>query len=119
MIFYKGVLVTDLEVKDYIPGTVTINIWEAQKWVDQIQTNKHNGKSRHSRKGIACIIEINFPEDKLLLGNEFQRSGVSEHSRISCWTSNLKTKAQINTAVNFKILSSDETEERLFPILKR
>ena len=49
MIFYKGVVVTDLEVKDYIPGTVTINIWEAQKWVDQIQTNKHNGKSRHSR----------------------------------------------------------------------
>ena len=119
MIFYKGVLVTDLEVKDYIPGTVTVDIWEAQKWVDQIQTKKHNGKSRHSRKGVACIIEINFPEDKLLLSTEFQRSGVSEHSRISCWTSNLRTKAQINTAVNFKILSSDETVERLFPILKR
>ncbi len=119
MIFYKGVLVTDLEVKDYIPGTVTVDIWEAQKWVDQIQTKKHNGKSRHSRKGVACIIEINVPEDKLLLSTEFQRSGVSEHSRISCWTSNLRTKAQINTAVNFKILSSDETVERLFPILKR
>ena len=119
MIFYKGVLVTDLEVKDYIPGTVTINIWEAQKWVDQIQTNKHNGRSRHSRKGIACIIEINFPEDKLLPGSEFQKSGVAEHNRISCWTSNLKTKAQINTALNFKVLSSDEIEERLFPILKR
>ena len=119
MIFYKGVLVTDLEVKDYIPGTVTIDIWEAQKWADQIQTKKHNGKSKHSRKGISCIIEINFPEDGLLLSNEFQRSGVTEHNRYSCWTSNLKTKAQINTVVNFKVLSSDEIEERLFPILKR
>ena len=117
--FYKGVLLTDLEVSQYIPGTVTKDIWEAQKWVEQIQTKKHNGKSRHSRKGQACIIEIDFPENELHSCVEFQRAGVTEHARISCWTSNLKTKAQINTPVSFKVLSSNEIEEKLFPILKR
>ena len=119
MIFYKGVLVTDLEVKEYVPGTVTIDIWEAQKWVEQIQTKKHNGKSRHSRKGKACIIEISFSETELASEIEFQKAGVTEHARNSCWTSGLKTKAQINTSVNYKVLSDTEIEERLFPILKR
>jgi len=54
---------------------------------------------RHIKRQKACIIEFEFDEAQLLSGHEFQRAGVCEHQRRSCWTSTLKEKAQINEVI--------------------
>lgn len=102
--FYKGVLASDLK-STYIPGTVTKNRKEAELWFERIVSKKRHGPSRHIRHGEACIIEFEFDETMLLNHSNFQESGISEHSRVNCWTSTAKVKAQINIPIDYVILN--------------
>jgi hypothetical protein len=114
MKFYKGVLVTDL-VSDYVPGSVTRRFNEALMWKERIESKKSKGAARHSRKGKACVIEIDFDESLLLSHEEFQRTGVSEHKRQNCWMSADHQKAQINTPVSYHILTTNEINNLVTP----
>lgn len=105
-VFYKGCLISDLK-PDYIPGTVTKDFKEALKWKERIESSKSKGVARNVRHGKAIIIEINF-DGEILSHGEFQKAGVSEHSRNNCWTSQHKTKAQINEVVNYRVLTNEE-----------
>lgn len=105
--FYKGVLCTDLR-DTYVPGTVTTSFKEAMQWHERISSNKLKGAARHVRHGKASIISIDYDETTLQQCDEFQKAGVQEHSRVNCWTSLAKTKAQINTPVQYRVLSDDE-----------
>ncbi len=113
MIFYKGVLEKDLNTSRYVPGTVTTNMSEALMWKERIEGKPKKGASLHVRHGKSVVIEINYDGD-LLSCEEFQRSGVKEHSRLNCWLSAAKDKAQINTPVSFKVLTLLEIEAKLF-----
>lgn len=113
-IFFKGVLKKDL-CQNYVPGTVTLDFNEALMWKQRIESNKTKGAAKHVRHGQAVIIKIEFKTEDLLDCTEFQRSGVSEHNRNSCWLSAAKTKAQINTSVNFVILTDDEINQLYKP----
>ena len=105
--FYKGVLCTDLR-DSYVPGTVTTSFKEAMQWCERISSNKSKGAARHVKHGRACIISIEHDESTLQQCDEFQKAGVQEHSRVNCWTSLAKTKAQINTPVKYRVLSDDD-----------
>lgn len=111
MIFYKGVLISDLG-NDYIPGTVTTVFKEALMWQERIMSKKHKGASKHIRHGQSTIIEIEFDETKLLSENHFQEKGIHEHNRISCWLAKDKQKAQINEIVSYRILSDLEINNK-------
>lgn len=106
MKFYKGVLESDLK-HNYIPGTVTTVFNEALMWKERIESSKNKGAARNVRHGKAVVIEIEFGGE-ILSHEEFQRSGVSEHTRSNCWTSQHKTKAQINSVVQYRILTTEE-----------
>lgn len=106
MLFYKGVLQSDLK-HNYVPGTVTTNFNEALMWKERIESSKSKGAARNVRHGKAIIIEINF-DGEILSHDEFQKAGVSEHNRNNCWTSQHKTKAQINEVVNYRVLTNEE-----------
>ena len=109
MIFYKGVLCSFLDGK-FIPGTVTINISEALVWAERIGGKKTKGACRHIKHGKSCIIQLEFDESLLLTAQEFQRAGVKEHNRLNCWTSEAKTKAQINNRVKYSVLTSEQVQ---------
>ena len=79
----------------------------ALEWMERIQSNKNKGAAKHVRHGKFCIIEIQY-NGELLDCIEFQKSGVTEHSRTNCWLSAAKNKAQINTVVKYRILSDSE-----------
>ena len=115
MIFYKGVLKSDLHIVNYVPGTVTKNFNEALMWKERIESNKSKGAAKHVRHGKAVIIEIMFDETILLDHNEFQRQGVKEHQRNNCWLSSAKDKAQINTNIDFRILTDEEINKLYKP----
>jgi hypothetical protein len=111
--FYKGVLKTDLK-DSYIPGTVAKDFMTALQWQERIQSNKkRSGAARHLTHGESCIIEIQF-DDILLSHEEFQRAGVEEHQRLSCWTSAVQDKAQLNTPCKFRILTNDEIDKLIW-----
>ena len=104
MIFYKAVNKNDLK-KDYIPGTCTADPKVAMDWFNRYSSKRKNDKkNRHIKKGEAVIIMFEFNENELMSHEEFQRSGVKEHSRKNCWTSTLKNKAQINTVVEYEVI---------------
>lgn len=113
MKFYKGVLATDL-MPGYVPGTVTAVFSEALMWKERICGKKTKGASRHVRHGKAVIVEITY-DGELLDSSHFQKEGVSEHDRLNCWTSAAKTKAQINTPCEYRILTDGEVN-RLFKL---
>lgn len=99
MIFYKAILEKNLNNEAIIPGTVTTDFDEAMLWYNRYNSKKNNGITRHLEKGKAVIIELYFDETELKSAFEFQRAGVHEHQRMNCWTSIMKTKAQINTPI--------------------
>lgn len=103
MKFFKGVLKLDLKTV-YIPGTVTTNRREAEIWQERIMSRKRRGACKHIRHGDAVLIEFDFPEQDILDSSYFQMAGVHEHSRKNCWTSLGKVKAQINDAVDYRIV---------------
>lgn len=109
VIFYKGVLLSDL-TDNYIPGTVTKDFKEALMWKERIDSKKSKGAAKHIRHGKSVVIRFEYDElnDPLLSCEEFQRQGVSEHSRNSCWLSVAKVKAQINKPVSYEILSDEQ-----------
>jgi hypothetical protein len=109
--FYKGVKLSDL-VKDYVPGTVTTSIAEALTWKERLESNKTKGVHREMRKGPSAVIQIEVTGE-IHDHSEFQKEGVAEHSRVNCWTSVAKTKAQINSVVSWRILTLDEIERLL------
>lgn len=110
MKFYKGVLESQLSAR-YIPGTVTVSFKEALMWKERIESNKRKGAARNVLHGISKIIEIEYDEKDLLSCDEFQRAGVSEHKRKNCWLNSVKDKAQINTCVNYRILTDEEIDK--------
>ena len=111
--FYKGVLEADLR-DDYIPGTVTTDFMTALQWQERIQSNKRrDGVARHLRRGKAVIIEIQF-DGHLLTHDEFQRAGVTEHQRQSCWTSISRDKAQLNQPCQYRVLEANEIDKLLW-----
>lgn len=109
MKFYKGVLVTDLK-PGYIPGTVTTVFNEALMWKERISGKKVKGASKHVRHGQSVIVEITYVGD-LLDHTYFQKEGLTEHNRPNCWTSVGKTKAQINTPCQYRVLSDNEVNQ--------
>jgi len=113
MKFYKGVLVTDLK-PGYVPGTVTAVFNEALMWKERISGNKAKGASKHVRHGKSVIVEIEY-SGQILDHSHFQQEGVTEHSRSNCWTSAAKTKAQINTPCNYRILNDSEINQLFKP----
>ena len=106
MRFYKACYKEDLKT-NYIPGTVTTDIQEALKWY-RIYSSKKKNKFDIYRNGQPVIIYFDFCENLLFSGKEFQRKGVKEHVRKNCWTSSLKTKAQINEPVKVFIMSENQ-----------
>lgn len=109
--FYKGVLIADLR-DNYIPGTVTTDFMLALEWKERIQSHKRrDGVVRHSRPGESCVIEIHFDETQLLTHGEFQRAGIKEHARLSCWTSAIKDKAQLNVSCQYRVLNDQELDK--------
>lgn len=112
MKFYKGVLRASFDSGSQlrIPGTVTTSISEALMWKERIQSNKKKGIHKNIHHGEAIIVEIIY-DGELAGFEEFQRSGVTEHSRGNCWTSAAKTKAQINTACAYRTLTLPEIEQ--------
>lgn len=113
MIFFKGVLEADLK-PGYIPGTVAVSFKEAYTWYERLMSAKRHGASRHIRHGKAKLIMIEFDESKLKGPECFQQAGVSEHSKECCWTSTLKTKAQLNTSCAYKVIEDNEIDSYLF-----
>jgi hypothetical protein len=106
-IFYKGVLRSLLN-DNFRPGTVTKDFKEALRWAERIKGSVKKGPSRHISHGKSCVIEIIFDERKLHHHDEFQKSGVSEHDRKNCWTSIAHVKAQINSKVEYRVLTDEE-----------
>jgi len=108
MTFYKAINKKDFRVP-MIPGTVTNNLDEAILWYRRYSSRKKNvrGAARHIKRGESIIIKFEFDESTLLGPEEFQRNGISEHERKSCWTSIMKQKAQINEHVNPIIFKGD------------
>ena len=113
MLFYKGVLESDLK-NNYVPGTVTTVFNEALMWKERIQSKKNKGAARNVRHGQAVVIEIVY-DGEINTHEEFQKAGVAEHSRMNCWTSQAKNKAQINTVCHYRVLSVEELN-KLFRI---
>ena len=111
--FYKGVLVKDLN-PNYVPGTVATEFKVALEWAERINSNKKKGAAKHVRHGDSCVIEIEY-NGELLSHDEFQRSGVKEHERMSCWTSSAKDKAQLNIPCKYRILSTEEINQLYKP----
>lgn len=107
--FYKGVLVGDLK-SVYVPGSVTTDIREALMWKERISSNKRKGAAKHVNHGTSCIIELVVDTSEFLTANEFQRKGVSEHNRLSCWMNSVKTKAQINQPANYVVLTDNQLD---------
>ena len=105
--FYKGVLVSDLSAS-FIPGSVTTDIKEALMWKERISSKKYKGAAKHVRHGSSCIVKIVVDTSEFLTADEFQRTGVSEHNRSSCWMNAIKSKAQINKVTDFTILTDTE-----------
>lgn len=105
--FFKGVLLSDLK-SDFIPGSVTTCIKEALMWKERISSNKVKGAAKHVRHGKSCIIKIVVDTSEFKTSEEFQRSGVKEHSRKNCWMNSVKTKAQINSIVCYEILFEED-----------
>ena len=105
--FFKGVLVMDLK-DGYIPGSVTTDIREALMWKERISSNKQKGAAKHVRHGSSCIIKLTVDTSLFKTCHEFQRSGVTEHTRDNCWMNAVRSKAQINVPVSFTILTDDE-----------
>jgi hypothetical protein len=86
---------------------VTTIFNEALMWKERIESKKNKGAARNVRHGESVVIEIVY------VGNigshdEFQKSNVKEHDRVNCWTSVAKTKAQINTVCEYRVLSDLE-----------
>lgn len=109
MLFYKGLLRSDLRETGFIPGSVAVNCKEAAEWRNRIRSNKSKGAARHVRHGDAVVIQFEFDEKTLMGPEAFQASGVAEHSRQNCWMSSTKSKAQINQPIaGYRILSDDE-----------
>ena len=102
MLFYKGVLVSDLSEK-FIPGSVTTELHVAEMWANRISSKKSKGAARHVRHGRSCVVEIEF-DGVLISHDEFQRPGVKEHKRLNCWMNAVKDKAQINTECAWRII---------------
>ena len=98
MLFYKALFKKNLK-SGFIPGTVTSDINEAYKWFRRYNSNKRLTYGICGG-GIVVIIKFEFDETTLASSDKFQSPGVREHSRENCWTSSLKTKAQINTVIN-------------------
>lgn len=110
MIFYKAVPKKDLK-ENYIPGTVTNQFEEAFTWFNRYNSTKKNikGAGKHIQRSEAVIIKFEYDDNKLLCHDEFQRQGVKEHDRESCWTSAGKQKAQINEPINnYKVLDVND-----------
>lgn len=105
--FYKGVLCDDLK-SGYVPGSVTTDIREALMWKERIGSNKQKGAAKHVRHGKSCIIKIVVDTTHFLSALEFQREGVAEHKRQSCWMNAVKSKAQINEPQTYTVLSDSE-----------
>lgn len=104
--FYKAVLESTL-VDNFIPGTVTTKYEEAYIWWERYSSKKKNikGAGKHIQRGKAVIISFVYDTNLLANASEFQRPNVSEHNRLSCWTSEQKLKAQINTVIpKFEII---------------
>ena len=114
MIFYKGVNLNDL-TDNYIPGSVTTDIKEAWMWKERIESKKKRcGKTRHVRNGKSIVIRIDVDVETLYNADEFQRNGVSEHTRRNCWMNCAKTKAQINTIHEYVKLSDAQAYSLVF-----
>lgn len=111
--FYKGVLATDLK-PGYVPGTVTTIFNEALMWKERISGKKAKGASKHVRHGQSVIIEITYTGE-VLDHTHFQEEGVTEHNRPNCWTSAAKTKAQINTLCQYRVLTDAEINQLFKP----
>ena len=106
MEFYKACFKEDLSLH-YIPGTVTTDKFEAYKWFRRYSSKKKD-QFFIKREGEPIIIKFSFPEKEIGSHKIFQNN-VAEHNRITCWTSSLKTKAQINKEIlSWKILSDNE-----------
>lgn len=102
--FYKGVLLSDLS-DHYTPGSVTTDIREALMWKERIESKKNKNAAKHVRHGKSGIIKITLDTSGFLSADEFQRAGVSEHSRSECWMNAVRTKAQINHPTSFVLLT--------------
>ena len=50
MLFYKGLLRSDLRDTGFIPGSVAVNSKEAAEWRNRIRSNKSKGAARHVRQ---------------------------------------------------------------------
>lgn len=112
MLFYKGLLRSELRETGFIPGSVAVNCKEAAQWRDRIRSNKKSGAARHVRHGDAVVIAFEFDEKTLKGPEAFQASGVTEHARENCWMSSTKSKAQINQPIaGYRILTDDEVFE--------
>lgn len=103
MIFYKGVLLSDLR-DSYVPGTVTTDANEALMWKERIESRKSKGAAKHVRHGKSCVIRIVF-DGVINDHTHFQKAGIAEHSRVNCWTSAAKVKAQINTPCAYELIN--------------
>lgn len=112
MKFYKGVLEKDL-CDNYVPGTVTTDFKEALMWKERIESKKNKGAAKHITHGKAVIITFNYNESLLKSSDNFQASGITEHSKENCWTSDSKTKAQINTNIDYYITLTDREIDAL------
>lgn len=107
--FFKGVLVADLKSL-YIPGTITRSFREALKWKERIESNKSKGAARYSRKGKACVIQLDIDTTNFKDHAEFQKSGLHEHEYVDCWTSSDQTKAQVNSVCDYKVLTESDLD---------
>lgn len=105
--FFKGVLQKDLS-NSYIPGSVTTDIKEALMWKDRISSKKNKGPAKHVRRGHSVIIKMTVDVSSFKDCQEFQREGVKEHHRDSCWMNTVRSKAQINQSVSFVVLTDKE-----------
>jgi hypothetical protein len=116
IVFYKGVLKSQLK-HPYVPGTVTKDFNEALVWKERINSKKSKGAAKHVQHGESVVIEILYDDsnNKILSAEEFQRQGISEHSRVNCWTAAAQVKAQINTPCEYRILSKEE-QDKLFSL---
>lgn len=110
---YKGVKVSDLK-HSFIPGTMTTDISEALLWKERLESRKSKGIHRNIAHGKSVIISTNIDDEDILSEKEFQRAGVAEHDRQNCWTSQAKTKAQINIPIIYTVLDSRQIENLLY-----
>ena len=100
--FYKGVLEEQVVDNKLIVGSVAL------MWKERIESTKKNGHTRHLKRGKAVVISFEFDASNFKDHNEFQRSGINEHSRNNCWMNFNKTKAQINETVKVSILTAEQ-----------